>query len=68
MKVYNCGTTNNVNVSYLYDTVTFFFGLEVHYILTFFCVGLNFGLGTGIASTLEWPPKQSYAASGFVAT
>jgi hypothetical protein len=42
--------------------------LEVPTDFNFFYVGLNFGLGTGSASILEWPPKPSYAASGFAAT
>jgi hypothetical protein len=56
------------NVSYLYGTVTLFFGLEVPLYFNFFCGGLNFGLGTGNLSTLEWPPKPSYDAAGLVAT
>jgi hypothetical protein len=41
--------------------------LEVPLYFTLFCGSLNFGLGTGIASTLEWPPKQLHVASRFVA-
>ena len=56
------------NVSNLCDNITFFFGLAVPLYFNFFCDGFNFGLGTGNASILEWPPKPSYAASGFTAT
>jgi len=42
--------------------------LEVPPYFNFFCGDLKFGLGTGNASPLEWPPKPSCAALGFLAT
>lgn len=56
------------NLSNLCMTVTCFFVLRVETDFNFLCVGLNFELGTGNSSNLEWPPKPSYVSSGLAST
>lgn len=55
-------------MSILCETITCFFVLEIEMGLNFLFVGLNLVLGMGNISTFEWPPKPSYASSGFAAT
>lgn len=48
-------------------TGTFFFVLRIETDFNFLCTGLQFELGIGNSSTLEWPPKPSYASLGLAA-